>query len=145
MWKERNSIIHGGDRSIVRELILHLNRRISEHSHWGCGGAMSNDGSVIATVARDEKGSILTIKAENLLISDPKVAEAHAVCMAADLSVERKMGKVIFQSDNLRVVNAFSAEFKSAADFNLANLRSRFLAFIPIVVVFLFSLSVVFP
>ncbi|KAF4395935.1 hypothetical protein F8388_013104 [Cannabis sativa] len=148
MWKERNSIIHGGDRSIVRELILHLNRRISEHRlvatgdveevcvwspppvSWmccNCDVAMSKDGSVIATVARDEKGSILTIKAENLLVSDPKVAEAHAICMAADLSVERRMGKVIFQSDNLRVVNAFSAEFESAADFNLANLRCRFL------------------
>ncbi|KAF4382931.1 hypothetical protein G4B88_010102 [Cannabis sativa] len=133
MWKERNSIIHGGDRSIVRDLILHLNRRISEHRlvatgdveevcvwtpppvSWmccNCDVAMSKVGSVIATVARDEKGSILTIKAENLLVSDPKVAEAHAVCMAADLSVERKMGKVIFQSDNLRVVNAFSAEFE---------------------------------
>ncbi|KAF4400839.1 hypothetical protein G4B88_004382 [Cannabis sativa] len=146
---ERNGIVHGRDRSNLKELILNLNRRISEHRlvatgdvvevcvwtpslvSWlcyNCDVAMSEDGSVVATVVRDENGSILTGKAENKLVTDPKIAEAHAVCLAADLSVERKMGKVIFQSDNLRVVNAFSAEFEGAADFNLVNLRRRFLS-----------------
>uniref|UniRef100_A0A803P423 RNase H type-1 domain-containing protein n=1 Tax=Cannabis sativa TaxID=3483 RepID=A0A803P423_CANSA len=146
---ERNGIVHGRDRSNVKELILNLNRRISEHRlvaigdvvevcvwtpslvSWlcyNCDVAMSEDGSVIATLVRDENGSIFTGKAENKLVTDPKIAEAHAVCLAADLSVERKMGKVIFQSDNLRVVNAFSAEFEGAADFNLVNLRRRFLS-----------------
>ncbi|KAF4397745.1 hypothetical protein G4B88_025237 [Cannabis sativa] len=84
---------------------------------------MGREGSVVATVVRDEHGSILITKAKNCDVFDPKIAEAHAVCMAAELTME----KVMFQSDNLRVVTSFLIESESEADFNLVNLCRRYL------------------
>ncbi|KAF4397744.1 hypothetical protein G4B88_025236 [Cannabis sativa] len=148
MWKERNAIIHGIDRSHVEQFIVNLNRQISVHrlvalgaieevliwtpppKSWmccNCDVSMGREGSVVATVFRDEHGSILITKAKNCDVFDPKIAEAHAVCMAAELTMEKKMEKVMFQSDNLRVVTSFLIESESEADFNLVNLCRRYL------------------
>ncbi|KAF4346573.1 hypothetical protein F8388_018112 [Cannabis sativa] len=52
--------------------------------------------------------------------------EALAVCMAAELMVERMIEHVVFQSDNMDVVKAFSTEAERVINLKLVHIRRRF-------------------
>ncbi|KAF4351205.1 hypothetical protein G4B88_023216 [Cannabis sativa] len=128
MWRERNSVVCGHARTMVWQVITNVNSKIREHKlvatnaiddfcAWSppsesryccnCDVAYDDGEMVAATIVRNDQGSIILIKIERRHTADPKIGEAFAVCMAAELMVEMKIERVIFQSDNIRVVEAF--------------------------------------
>ncbi|KAF4372301.1 hypothetical protein G4B88_007045 [Cannabis sativa] len=79
-------------------------------SSWLCCNsdvAISSSGSVLAAVFRDEWSNIIAIKTSMTNVNDPLLAEALAVCMAATEATSMGLNNIIFQSDNLNVVNEF--------------------------------------
>ncbi|KAF4366468.1 hypothetical protein F8388_003706 [Cannabis sativa] len=91
-----------------------------------CDIACDDEGMVVATVVHDDQGRIVTIKTERSHLTDPLIGEAVVVCMAAELMIEKKVAQVVFQSDNIEVVKAFSYATDRDSNFKLVNLRSRF-------------------
>uniref|UniRef100_A0A803QBW0 Reverse transcriptase domain-containing protein n=1 Tax=Cannabis sativa TaxID=3483 RepID=A0A803QBW0_CANSA len=88
--------------------------------------ASDGDCLITATIVRNDQGTIVAIKSENRHITNPLIGEAYAACIAAELMVERKIEHVVFQCDNINVVNAFSMETERGINFNLVHLRRRF-------------------
>ncbi|KAF4369756.1 hypothetical protein F8388_018813 [Cannabis sativa] len=147
VWRERNSIVHGQPQSQISQLISRVNCKIQEHKYvasnvvedfcaWSpppaswlcCNCDIAADGDCLfaATIVRNDQGTIVAIKSEKRHITNPLIGEAYAVCMAAELMVEKKIEHVVFQCDNINVVNAFSMETERGINFNLVHLRRRF-------------------
>uniref|UniRef100_A0A803NSI4 Reverse transcriptase zinc-binding domain-containing protein n=1 Tax=Cannabis sativa TaxID=3483 RepID=A0A803NSI4_CANSA len=147
MWKERNSIVHGQSKNSIWQVLSNINTKIMEQlrvvsnevedfcawsppaESWlccNCDIACDDEGMVVATVVHDDQGRIVTIKTERSHLTDPLIGEAVAVCMAAELMIEKKVAQVVFQSDNIEVVKAFSYATDRDSNFKLVNLRSRF-------------------
>ncbi|KAF4368410.1 hypothetical protein G4B88_009625 [Cannabis sativa] len=94
-----------------------------------CDIACDEEGLVAPTVLRNDKGTIVIIKTERSQITDPLIGEALAVCMAAELMVERMIEHVVFQSDNMDVVKAFSTErLKGISILNWCNFMAHNIA-----------------
>ncbi|KAF4356704.1 hypothetical protein F8388_010926 [Cannabis sativa] len=147
MWKERNSIVHGQSKNSIWQVLSIINTKIREQLHvvsnevedfcawtpppesWlccNCDVSCDDEGMVVATVVRDDQGRIVTIKTERNHLTDPLIGEVVAVCMAAELMIDKKVAHVVFQSDNIETVEAFSNVTGRDCNFKLVNLRSRF-------------------
>uniref|UniRef100_A0A803PDD3 Reverse transcriptase n=1 Tax=Cannabis sativa TaxID=3483 RepID=A0A803PDD3_CANSA len=147
MWKERNSVVHGQSKNSIWQVLSNINRKIREQLHvvsnavedfcaWSpppaswlccnCDVSCDDEGMVVATVVRDDQGRIVTIKTERNHLTDPLIGEVVAVCMAAKLMIDKKVAHVVFQSDNIETVKAFSNATDRDCNFKLVNLRSRF-------------------
>ncbi|KAF4352882.1 hypothetical protein F8388_002072 [Cannabis sativa] len=97
---------------------------------WKCCNsdvAILNSESVISAVLRDEWGNVVAIKTAVIQVTNPMLAEAHAVCLAADLSISLGETCVMFQSDNLNVVQEFAVSTSSVANFRLQCAKERFM------------------
>ncbi|XP_060972639.1 uncharacterized protein LOC133038488 [Cannabis sativa] len=147
MWKERNSVVHGQSKNLIWQVLSNINRKIREQLHvvsnavedfcaWSpppaswlccnCDVSCDDEGMVLATVVRDDQGRIVTIKTERNHLTDPLIGEVVAVCMTAELMIDKKVVHVVFQSDNIETVKAFSNATDRDCNFKLVNLRSRF-------------------
>ncbi|KAF4379508.1 hypothetical protein G4B88_018204 [Cannabis sativa] len=147
MWKERNSVVHGQSKNSIWQVLSNINRKIREQLHvvsnaveefcaWSpppaswlccnCDVSCDDEGMVVETVVRDDQRRIVTIKTERNHLTDPLIGEAVAVCMAAELMIDKKVAHVVFQSDNIETVKAFSNATDRDCNFKLVSLRSRF-------------------
>ncbi|KAF4348392.1 hypothetical protein F8388_000662 [Cannabis sativa] len=147
MWFERNSTVHVETRSPAQKVLLNVNNKIRDHlkvaandvvefcewhpppESWlccNCDISFDEGGVVLATVVRDGKGNIVTIKTERSLTTDPLIGEGLAVCMAAELMLEMRVKQVIFQSDNMVVATNLSTELGKDIHFKLTNISKRF-------------------
>ncbi|KAM6577645.1 hypothetical protein CsatB_029482 [Cannabis sativa] len=147
VWSERNSIVHSQSRCPPQKVLLNVNNKIRDHlkvacnevaelcewrpppDSWlccNCDISVDEEGVVLATVVRDDKGNIVTIKTERSLSTDPLIGEGLAVCMAADLMHKMRVKNVIFQSDNMEVATDLSMESGKDIHFKLTNIRKRF-------------------
>ncbi|KAM6583679.1 hypothetical protein CsatB_010681 [Cannabis sativa] len=147
VWHERNSIVHSQSRSPISKVVFTVNSKIRDHikvasndvvdfcewrpppESWlccNCDISYDEDGVVLATVVRDDKGHIVTIKIERSSTIDPLIGEGLAVCMAAELMIEMRAKYVIFQSDNMEVARDLSTETGIDIHFKLIHLRRRF-------------------
>ncbi|KAF4372094.1 hypothetical protein F8388_000310 [Cannabis sativa] len=147
LWSERNSIVHSQSRCPPQKVLLNVNNKIRDHlkvacnevtefcewrpppDSWlccNCDISVDEEGVVLATVVRDDKGNIVTIKTERSLSTDPLIGEGLAVCMAADLMHKMRVKNVIFQSDNMEVATDLSMESGKDIHFKLTDIRKRF-------------------
>uniref|UniRef100_A0A803Q8E1 RNase H type-1 domain-containing protein n=1 Tax=Cannabis sativa TaxID=3483 RepID=A0A803Q8E1_CANSA len=88
--------------------------------------AISSAGSMLAAVFRDEWSNIIAIKTSRTNVNDPLLAEALAVSMAADEANSMGVNNIIFQSDNLNVVNEFQDQTSQVFNFRIRYAKARF-------------------
>ncbi|KAF4364096.1 hypothetical protein F8388_003476 [Cannabis sativa] len=148
IWRERNQRVHAKKDTELALIIDSVRQKILDHvmvasnrveevlewtpppPSWACCNsdvAISATGCVLSAVIRDDLGSILSITVKTGLITSPKLAEAHAVCLAAEKAIELGLKNIIFQCDNCCVVKAFDAPLSNCVDFSLQEAKSRFL------------------
>ncbi|XP_060969051.1 uncharacterized protein LOC133036541 [Cannabis sativa] len=148
IWKERNRRTIGEKKEDMMRIIDIITLKIKDHvmaslktlpdvlswtpppPKWKCCNsdvAILNSESVISAVLRDEWGNVVAIKTAVIQVTNPMLAEAHAVCLAADLSISLGETCVMFQSDNLNVVQEFAVSTSSAANFRLQCAKERFM------------------
>uniref|UniRef100_A0A803PW11 Reverse transcriptase zinc-binding domain-containing protein n=1 Tax=Cannabis sativa TaxID=3483 RepID=A0A803PW11_CANSA len=125
IWKERNRRSNGKKEDDMVRITDLITLKIKDHvmvsskslpvvlswnpppSSWKCCNsdiAISNSESVLSVVLRDEWGNVVAIKTALTPVTNPMLAEALAVCSAADLAVSMGVTHILFQSDNLSVV-----------------------------------------
>ncbi|KAF4396936.1 hypothetical protein F8388_004904 [Cannabis sativa] len=147
VWSERNSTVHAQTRSPTHKVLLNVNNKIRDHlkvaandvvefcewrpppESWlccNCDISFDEGGVVLATVVRDGKGNIVTIKTERNLTTNPLIGEGLAVCMAGELMLEMRVKQVLFQSDNMVVATDLSTEPGKDTHFKLTNISKRF-------------------
>uniref|UniRef100_A0A803NUW7 Reverse transcriptase domain-containing protein n=1 Tax=Cannabis sativa TaxID=3483 RepID=A0A803NUW7_CANSA len=126
VWHERNSIVHSQSRSPISKVVFTVNSKIRDHIKVASNDVVDFYGVVLATVVRDDKGHIVTIKTERSSTTDPLIGEGLAVCMAAELIIEMRAKYVIFQSDNMEVARDLSTESGIDIHFKLIHLRRCF-------------------
>ncbi|XP_060959111.1 uncharacterized protein LOC133030391 [Cannabis sativa] len=148
IWRERNQRVHAKKDTELVLIIDTVRQKILDHvmvasntveevlewtpppPSWACCNsnvAISATGCVLSAVIRDDSGTILSITVKTGMATSPKLAEAHAVCLAAEKAIDLGLKKIIFQCDNRCVVKAFDAPLSNCVDFSLQEAKSRFL------------------
>ncbi|KAF4388124.1 hypothetical protein F8388_014807 [Cannabis sativa] len=148
IWRERNQRVHDKKDTELVLIIDSVRQKIHDHvmvasnrveevlewtpppSSWACCNsdvAISATGCLLSAVIRDDSGTILSITVKTGMVTSPKLAEAHAVCLAAEKAIELGLKNIIFQCDNRCVVKAFEAPMSICVDFSLQEAKSRFL------------------
>lgn len=116
IWKERNSIIHGGaatgfeavSHSITSSMSLYLQVLLHEESEpllphpvrwtpppptWvkiNVDGVVRQDRSIVAAVARGASSDVLAIHSKEVPCSEPLVAEAAALLFGMDMAIAKE-------------------------------------------------------
>ncbi|KAF4381378.1 hypothetical protein G4B88_029733 [Cannabis sativa] len=147
IWSERNRRVHNerdndltGIMRLVRlkikDHMLVPNHRVPEVVSWAppppswvtCNTdvAVSSNGSMLSAVFRNDRGKIISITTREVLFSDPLIAEANAVCLAAEVARDSGMQRVLFLSDNQCVANSFAASAHCIGDFRIHAAETRF-------------------
>ncbi|KAF4383798.1 hypothetical protein F8388_023490 [Cannabis sativa] len=148
IWRERNQRVHAKKDTELVLIIDSVRQKILDHvmvasnrveevlewtpppPSWACCNsdvAISATGCVLSAVIRDDLGTILSITVKTGMATSPKLAEAHAVCLAAEKAIELGLKNIIFQCDNRCVVKAFEAPISNCVAFSLQEAKSRFL------------------
>ncbi|KAF4366726.1 hypothetical protein F8388_020088 [Cannabis sativa] len=147
VWKERNRRVHGEMEKDIMQISRSIRQKINDHimvsekivheitewrpppSDWVCCNsdvAVSPVGSFLSAVIRDDVGNIISISSQESRVTLPKLAEAKAVCLAAEKAKDLGLKKIMFQSDNIGVVKAFEASMDICMDFMLQDSKVRF-------------------
>ncbi|KAF4390198.1 hypothetical protein G4B88_005116, partial [Cannabis sativa] len=147
IWKERNRRLVGEKEMDIMRVIDMIRYKTNDHlmvsfrtvpeilswspppSSWLCCNsdvAISSSGSVLAAVFRDEWSNITTIITSKTAVTDPLLAEALAVCLAAELAASMGLNNIIFQSDNLNVVNEFQDLASPLFNLRIQYAKARF-------------------
>jgi hypothetical protein len=127
VWSLRNKVVHGGDKPNRDDLGRGLWNRFFEHwsmlsksdkipssylkedIHWmrpvrngiklNCDAAVGVNGSVVAGIARDWRGSLVFAFVFKVNTNLPIQAEAEALRMAASIVIEHNLHSVCLESD----------------------------------------------
>ncbi|KAF4359782.1 hypothetical protein F8388_008344 [Cannabis sativa] len=147
VWKERNRRVHGEMEKDIMQISRSIRQKINDHImvskkivheitewrppplDWVCCNsdvAVSPVGSILSAVIRDDMGNIISISSQESRVTLPKLAEAKAVCLAAEKAKDLGLKKIMFQSDNIGVVKAFEASMDICMDFMLQDSKVRF-------------------
>jgi hypothetical protein len=139
IWRLRNSVVFYGNKAMPEDVLKILYKSFQEHwdvrkikfsddrtrrfSYWSkpacghikinCDAAIGPSYSVIAIVARDWRGSLLFALSKKVNTNIPVQAEAEALRWSVLIAVNRKLQKVMFESDSQICINAVTlASFK---------------------------------
>ncbi|KAF4391741.1 hypothetical protein G4B88_005627 [Cannabis sativa] len=147
IWSERNRRVHNESdndlpgimrlvRFKIKDHMLVPNHRVPEVVSWAppppswvtCNTdvAVSSNGSMLSAVFRNDRGKIISITTREVLFSDPLIAEANAVCLAAEVARDSGIQRVLFLCDNLCVANSFAASAHCIGDFRIQAAATRF-------------------
>ncbi|KAM6567827.1 hypothetical protein CsatA_026955 [Cannabis sativa] len=147
VWNERNRRIHGEKETILAHILRSIRLKLTEHkmvsenlvdeilawapppSSWVCCNtdiSVSPNGSMLAAIIRDEFGTIQSITTQEAAYTDPLIAEASAVCMAAKIAVDSGLKRIVFQCENVSVVNSFATKTQCPVDFRIEAAKKRF-------------------
>uniref|UniRef100_A0A803QD08 RNase H type-1 domain-containing protein n=1 Tax=Cannabis sativa TaxID=3483 RepID=A0A803QD08_CANSA len=108
---------------------MHCGRRVEakkQESPRGPSETGSPNFSVLAGVFRNDFGAVCAINTSQSTVTDPKLGEALALCMAAEVAISLGYIRVIFQCDNFSVVRCFKAR-STEQHHKLEAARTRFL------------------
>ncbi|KAF4383851.1 hypothetical protein G4B88_016284 [Cannabis sativa] len=147
VWNERNRRVHGEKETTLPHILRSIRLKLTEHkmvsenlvdeilawapppSSWVCCNtdiAVSPNGSMLAAIIRDEFGTIQSITTQEAAYTDPLIAEASAVCMAAKIAADSGLKRIVFQCDNVSVVNSFATKTQCPVDFRIEAAKKRF-------------------